>query len=317
VGRRKEPNPPPAWPAARPLFTDPLDVADRYGNPATLCDHWKGCAAFLVCGGPSLKSLPYHRLAERGICSLGINNVAGLVPVKAFTCCDPAMKFHHGIWLDGGVIKLVPKRRLGTSIRVKQDGVFQTSSVLVRDCPAVYGYRHGGCFDHQTFLTSWEASWGVSLGWHEKTGRARILFTFFLGLRLLHYLGVRRIYLLGADFHMTPENSYAFGTARHDGAAASNNNSYRQANLYCQDLKPVLAQAGVEVYNCNPDSGLRAWEHVPFAEALEDCRGAVPSGDFDLDHWYDKQIPDGVNAAEWYANWRSEQQAAQQAKQPA
>lgn len=302
MARDKDDNP--VWPTERPKFTDPLDVCDRHGNPATLCDHWKGCAAFLVCGGPSVRDLPYHRLGERGIASLGINNVAGMVPVKAMTFCDPALKFHHGIFLDPGIIKLVPKKRLRQGIRVKRGGQFHRPPIQVKDCPAVYGYRHGGNLAPETFLTGYEASWGVSLGWHNKTGRARILFTFFLGLRLLHYLGVRRIYLLGADFRMEAADAYAFGS-RHDGAAASNNEKYRLANLCCNELRPVLESAGVEVFNCNPLSGLETWEHVPFGEALEDCRGGVPAEPFDLANWYDKQIPDGVDAAEWLAENKS------------
>jgi hypothetical protein len=290
----------PIWPERRPTYSDPLEVLDRYGNPASCCDLWKNSAAFLVCGGPSVKDVPYHRLAERGIASLGINNVAGMVPVRAMTFCDPAKKFHHGVFLDPGVIKFVPRQKAKMSIRVKENGAFRQTTIKVAECPSVFLYRKGGQFAPETFLTSWEASWGVGKKWAEQTGRSRLLFTFFLGLRLLHYLGVRRIYLLGADFHMEPETAYAFD-ARHAGAARSNNNSYRIANGYCKELRPVFEAAGLEVYNCNAESGLEAWDHVPFGEALEDCRGGVPLEPFDLAHWYDKQIPDGVDAAAWLA----------------
>ena len=58
-------------------FIDPLRVTDRTKQPTTaLRNLLAGGSAFLVCGGPSLSSVEYNRLSERGVFSLGINNVA-------------------------------------------------------------------------------------------------------------------------------------------------------------------------------------------------------------------------------------------------
>ena len=113
-----------------------------------------------------------------------------------------------------------------------------------------------------------------------------------LGFRLLYYLGSRRIFLLGADFEMKcgigATGNYAFGQQRDDDAIKSNNRQFEITNGWLTALEPTFREFGLEVYNCNPVSGLTAFGHVPFADALEDCRGMVPADEFDLAGWYEK-----------------------------
>lgn len=272
---------------------DELLVYDRAKNPVghALRDLWRPNPGFLVCGGPSLKQHDLSALRERGVMSLGVNNVSGLAPVRAFVCSDPPEKFHHGIWLDPAILKLVPSPKLPKRVRAKlTDGSFRHTSYRVMDCPNVWGFARCTEFDPATFLTSLSASWGVSAANSEATGRPKVYFTMLLGLRLLHYLGCRRVYLLGVDFHMTaePGGGYAFSQNRWPGAAAGNNNSYRLVAGMLAECKPYFDRAGFEVYNCNPTSSLRVFPHVPFEAAVEDCRGGVPREPFDLAGWYEK-----------------------------
>lgn len=273
---------------------DPLYVCNHLFEPANLRDAWKHGAGFLVLGGPSLKTVDYMRLAERGVVSMGVNNVAAYAPVTAFTCSDPPVKFHHGIWLDQKLIKFVPVPKLKHGIRVKQsDGRFTGPRlgerlILVKDCPNVYGYSRHCEWRPEQFLTANSATWGNNNKGVIATGREKLLFTMFLGLRLCYYLGLRRCYLLGCDFTMSAEYGYAFGQGRDAGAARSNNNSYRQADKWLHEIRPVLEDAGMQVYNCNPASHCSAFDHVPFEEAIADCKRLIGREPFDLSGWYEK-----------------------------
>jgi hypothetical protein len=279
---------------------DPLIVYDRNLQPTTaLKNIWRGCAAFLCGGGPSIKAMPYEKLAERGVCSLGINNIAGMVPVKAFTQSDPPEKAHPGIYRDPGIIKLLPKPKLSTGkkgrLREKRpDGSFKYLKTKTQDCPNVWGYERDDWYTPETFLTQTGASLGNNDKGVAKTGRTKIICSMFLGLRLLHYLGVRRVYLLGVDFHMdksmadTKVGNYAFDEHRDEDAIRANNDLYTVAAAMLAELKPHFDRAGFGVFNCNKWSYLRAFPYVPFEAALKDCRNGVPEGPLDLQGWYVK-----------------------------
>ncbi len=300
---------------------DPLVCYDRYKQPTSLRDLWKGSAAFLVCGGPSLNDYPKEAFKERGIVSLGINNVAAHVHCKAMVFSDPPNKFHGGVWLDPSIIKFVPlpkieRRNDDHKIRLKPAGKFLTTGLYPEDCPGVVAFERDQSLVPADFLRTTGAQWGVNKKFEEISGRPKILFTFFIGLRLLHYLGVRRIFLVGADFSMTETKGYAFAQGR-EGAVDSNNTTYRMANLICRDLRPVFEAAGLFVFNCYQHSGLQAWDYVPFAEAHRICKGHVPPEPFDVAHWYEKilgqWVPDGVDPAQWLADRRREQEEQERA----
>lgn len=273
---------------------DPLVAYDRHGNITdSLRDIWRGSAGFLVCGGPSLKQIPIERIAERGIVSLGINNVCGYAPVRAATWSDPTEKFHHGISLDPALMKFVPQERLGDAVAVKlPDGKFAWTDMTLADCPNVWGFKRNCDWEPSTFLTRDSASWGNNDAGVVANGRPKIIFTFFIGLRLLHYLGCRRIYLLGVDFTMSANEGggYAFNERRDKGASKCNNDHYKRAAGMLAELKPVLDAGEFEVFNCNQNSALEVFPFCPFEKALEDCRGNVPISPFDLNGWYAKSL---------------------------
>lgn len=282
-------------------FQDPLKITDRSKSPTSvLRGMLAGQSTFLVCGGPSAKSVAYHRLAERGIFSLGVNNVAGMVPVSAFTCSDPPMKFHWGIFADPKIMKFLPVPKLGAGkqrgqLRTKDsDGTFRWMGRCAKDCPNVWGYeRRSWMMPDHTFFTEPYAAWGNQQVGVDRCLQPKTACTMLLGFRLLYYLGSRRIFLLGADFEMKhgigATGNYAFGQERDEDAIKSNNNQFAITNGWLCALEPVFRRFGLEVYNCNPVSGLTAFSHVPFEDALEDCRGPVPSGEFDLSGWYESK----------------------------
>lgn len=273
--------------------TDELKCCDRYKTPIghSLRDLWRPNPAFLVCGGPSLKTLDLSRLKERGIMSLGVNNVAAFAPVRAFVCSDPPEKFSSNIWLDPAIMKLIPVPKLTKRVRAKlPSGEFRMTQFRTMDCPNVWGFQRCTTFDPATFLTAESASWGVSAADAAATGRPKVYWTMLLGVRLLHYLGVRRVYMIGADFTMSTDHGggYAFSQSRWPGAVAGNQNSYRVVTAMFAELKPYFDAAGFEVYQCNPDSALKVFPHVPFEAAVEDCRGLVDKEPYDLSGYYEK-----------------------------
>lgn len=273
---------------------DPLTCYTRYGSgdPATLHDIWRNCSAFMVCGGPSLKTLDLGILQARGVVSLGINNAAGYARTDAVTFSDPTQKFHSGILHDPKVMKFVPTPRLGDLVRYKTPDGFKFTENQLRHMPNVWAYDRDSEMVPANFLTTPSASCGRNRNGVEKLGGPKIIFTFFLGLRILHYFGVRQVFLLGCDFGMDASRgeigNYAFDEIRRPDAIKANENIYQTGAYYLNQLKPVFDAAGFRVYNCNPVSQLKVFPHVPFDEASEVCRNGIPREPFDLTGWYDK-----------------------------
>lgn len=251
-----------------------------------LCGLWAPSAAFLVCGGPSVNKVPFHRLRERGVVSLAVNNVAGHVPVSAWVFGDPQKKFHHGLFLDPKVLTFAPLGKLDKSIRAKlPDGTFRTLDRRVKACPGTFGISRRTVFDASTFLTTRHAHWGRGGKQPEDNRPFMCLCTMLLGIRLLHYLGCPRVYMLGVDFRMTDAEQYAFGQR-----CGARNGRYAKENAMLADLKPFFDAEGFRLFNCNPESGCDVFPKVTFEQAFEDCRGAVPDEPFDLADWYGKRI---------------------------
>jgi hypothetical protein len=241
-------------------------------------------AAFLVCGGPSLSTLDIEQLRGRGICSLAVNNAAGYAPVTAWTFSDPQYKFHHGCFLDPKLITFAPTPKLGKHLRIKHpdypDG-FTFTDMRLADCPNTWGYGRRTLLDTDSFLTTDYAHWG----WGGKQGEDRsfsALNTMFCGLRLVHYMGARTIYLLGVDFKKEPDAFYAWKQEKGGGGA------WKKSARLMERLKPHLEHHGVKVFNCNPTSALEVFAHTPYNEALTACRYPVPEEPFDLSGWYNK-----------------------------
>jgi len=251
------------------LMTDPLQI-ERDGRPIDLAGLWAPNPAFLACSGPSLDGFPLERLRERGVVSMGVNNAAARAPVKAWCFSDPQCKFHHGLYFDPGVMTFGPTPKLRWNVVVKTAEGFRGTKVRVRDCPNTYGFHRMTCFDPETFFTTPFCHWGS--GKHQPKGvePSGCLATMLIGIRLLYYLGTRRIYLLGVD-HVGGRRRWA------------------KEDKCFERLRPAFAERGLEVYNCNPTSGCRSFLHVPFDLAVQDCKGSVPDEPLDVEGWYDKK----------------------------
>lgn len=99
----------------------------------------------------------------------------------------------------------------------------------------------------------------------------------YVAIRLLFYLGIRRLYLLGCDFRMRhDEQNYAFPQRRSAGSVFNNNQSYDALNVRLRHLRPRFEEAGLRVLNCTPRSGLTAFPHLPFEAAVRRATAVIP-----------------------------------------
>lgn len=284
-------------------WIDPLHVLDsRRLRTTSLRDLLKGASVFLAAGGPSANDLPLEQLNRRGVWTCCVNNMAGHARFRpqAFFCSDPPSKFSHSIWLDPAIMKFVPipKMRGGRSKLKKKVGPrqFEPLGRRVCECPNVWGFKRNSWLtpDDQFFLSD-GACWGNHQAGVERTGQAKTVCTFLLGLRLLRYLGAKRIYLIGVDFRMASDYGYAFdqgiGHKRpKDGSAPQyDNKQYGVVNDWLCTMRQngVFGRFGLEIFNCNPTSSLRAFDHVPFEQAIIDVQGVVETAP-DLSQWYEK-----------------------------
>jgi hypothetical protein len=158
----------------------------------------------------------------------------------------------------------------------------------------VWGFeRRSWLSPDDTWFLDPGAAWGNHNRGVDKVGEQKTVCTMLLGLRILQYLGAKRIFLLGVDFYMDPDKdlhgNYSFGEERKQDAVNSNNNQFRVVNDWLVKLRPVFEKFGFETYNCNQNSHMRAFDYCPFDVALEDCRGLVPEEPWDLVGWYSKK----------------------------
>lgn len=286
-------------------FEDQLVITDRTrSKTSALRNLLSGRPSFLVCGGSSARQLDLSKIEQRGVWSLAVNNMAGHFRPSSFICSDPPSKFHHGIWLDPTVMKFIPipkfKGGRANLRRKLDDGTFETlevdgKKITTREAPNTWGFERRSWLSlDESFFIEPSAAWGNHRSGVTRTGLNKTVNTTLLGLRLLYYLGSRRIYLVGVDFLMDPSagltDNYAFGEDREAGAVRSNNNQFAIVNDWLCKLQGngVFDKFGLEIYNCNSNSGLRAFPHVPFDDAVEDTLNGFPDEPWDLNGWYKK-----------------------------
>ncbi len=234
---------------------------------------WFPHPGFLVCGGPSIKNINYNRLSERGVVSLGINNISTKVPVTAWCYGDNPGRFHHGLFLDPKLLTFAPHNTLNHRIRAKlPDGSFRYLNIKIKHGPNTFGFLKRNEFSSKTFFKTKYAHWG-------KPKLATILY----GIRLIKYLGCTKIYLLGVDhFTPDPQNPYAFEPSKKPRMS-----TYDWEKKYFAKIKKQIDSMGVKMYNCNPDSKCDLFEYVSFEDAIKDCKRSVPSEPFTVENYYD------------------------------
>lgn len=228
------------------------------GAAVDLIDSQRG-ACFLVLNGPSTATLNTSLLGLPGIASFGVNNGSHKVRTTYWTCVDDPKRFMSSIWADPKITKFVPMHHFAKPIWDTKSGC---AGSLVREFPAVFGFRRNERFLASQFLTEDTINWGN----HGDLGGGRSCM--LVALRIIHLLGFRRVYLLGCDFHMSDSEKYFFDEKRTKGAIAGNNSSYKIMMGYYEALAPVFNADGFMVFNCNKDSNLKVFPYADYYEAI-------------------------------------------------
>ena len=225
---------------------------------------YKGCSIFMICNGPSFAGLDHSLLNNAGIMTFGINNGAKTFRPNFWTLVDDPVRFLKSIWLDPKITKFVPQSHMPKHIFDNEK--WQPMDITVGECPNVIGYMRNEKFKAERWLTETSCNWGS----HSSEGGGRSVM--LPAIKLCYLLGFRTIYLLGCDMKMTEEYTYHFDEQRSKGAVKGNNSTYdRLKNEYFPSLKPEFDKAGLNVFNCYKDSGLKVFPYMSYEDAIKEA----------------------------------------------
>lgn len=268
---------------------DRLVLHTASGESASLANLYRGRSAFLVCGGPSLRDMDLSHLGRRGILTMAVNNAAAVVRPHLWVSVDDPGNFHDRIWKDPGVLKFVPMGHAAKHLRVKRGERFDPSAYRVAQMPGVFFFRRASRFCAGTFLTEPRVCWGCGEGVEDGLGHTGKRSVMLAAVRLLHYLGVRSLYLVGADFRMVEgAGNYGFDQDRTASSVRGNNATYAALDARFAALRPLLEADGMAVHNCTPGSGLTAFDRMDYGVAVQRA-GAECAGVLDTRGWYDER----------------------------
>ncbi len=243
---------------------------------------FQGASIFLIAGGPSFGKIDKSQLVRPGVLTMGINNSPKTFRPNMWTCVDSPSSMLASIWMDPKIEKIVPishrNKKLFDSIKWKD------VNTLVGDCPNVFYYRRNEVVNTSQYLHEDTVNWGN----HSNIGGGRSVF--LAAIRLLYLFGFKNVYLLGVDFNMNEKSKYHFPQDRADGSIRNNMNTYSSMNKWFTEMNKEFKALGYNVYNCNPDSKLTAFEHVPFDSAIAAATKNFPE--------VDKEKTDGMYTKE-------------------
>lgn len=272
-------------------------------NPAGAVDlrnHFKGKHAFLVCGGPSLKELDLPQLSRPGVVTMGVNNSWSAWTPNLWCGVDPPWKFIDTYWKDPTIMKFFPIERHAEKLHIRMDdGTFKVGAFAANQMPNVWYYRRRDVFHHDSFFEWPSFTWGCDKLSIDSTGWAGCRSVMLPAIRILHYLGFRYVYIIGADFNMKetmpgkPEAvNYAWQQFRQPSSVGSNNRTYEALNDRFAALDAPSARAGITIYNCTPGGNLTAFKRMDFQKAVnraaKECEKPVGTSG-----WYNHKIKNG------------------------
>lgn len=227
--------------------------------------------AFIIAGGPSFKNIDKSKLSMPGVLTIGINNSPASFRPNLWTCVDSPSNFLASIWLDPKIEKIVPISHIDKKLFDSEK--WQDIDTTVGECPNVVYYRRNEVFDHEEYLFEDTINWGN----HSNIGGGRSVF--LAAIRIAFLLGIRNLYLLGVDFRMDKNNHYHFPQDRSNGSINGNMGTYNSMKKWFSQLKELFDQVGYNVYNCNPDSELKAFPFLSFDEAINMATSVIPKAE--------------------------------------
>lgn len=266
-----------------------LRLITARGDTVSLSQFYAGRSAFLVLSGPSLNQLDLEQLNQRGIVSMGVNNSWAVHRPNLWCCVDPPNRFLDAGWKDPGILKFIPSSLMNAKLGVQNpDGTIRESAFRVRQMPGVFGFRRADAFDHRTFLIDDAVHWGCLEGDQDAVSIQGKRSVMLVALRMLHYLGFSRVFLLGCDFTMSDEQKYAFDEGRSANAIKHNNALYASLAKRFDAMREHFKKHNYQVYNCSPGSQLESFERMQFSEAIELARAECGTN-LNSAGWYEKR----------------------------
>jgi len=249
------------------IQTPPL-LFTRDGHSLYLGDIFRGASAFLIAGGPSFKNIDVEKLSSAGFLTFGLNNSAKSFRPNLWTCVDDPTHFIKSVWLDPKIMKFAPMAHADK--KIFDNEAWKEMDMTVGDCPNVLYYRRNEDFKADQYLFEDTVNWGN----HTKLGGGRSVM--LAALRLSFYLGIRKVFLLGVDFDMNENNKYHFEQERTDKSIKNNNDTYDLLKSRFKQLKPIFEENDFQVFNCNPESGLKVFDFISFEDAIKSATKMMP-----------------------------------------
>lgn len=243
-------------------------------------------SAFLILNGPSFAGIDKAPLKKPGVLTMTVNNGIKSFRSNLWSCHDDAHRFVRSVWSDPTIMKFVSINRAREQIF--DSTKWEWTNKTVADCPNVIFYKRSDGFNPDKFLVSPAVQTGAT---DPPRGRSVMM----ASIRILYELGIRKIFLLGCDFKMDEQNKYHFDQDRKPQAIKNNETTYKLLNDRFVQMKNHFKRHGLEIYNCNPQSGLDAFPKVTYEHALRIVSSEF--GDIDTETertegLYDQDKPD-------------------------
>lgn len=246
---------------------------DRQGRTLSGLEQYPDGKAFLIASGPSFSLLDHGPLRQPGILTMGVNNSPATFRPDLWVGVDPPRTFLKSIWLDPKIAKYVRVEHLDHALFDSRH--WMPNDLTPGDCPRVTAFTSSDGFHASRFLNEATVAWGDAVpDGHQ--ARSVLL----AALKILYCLGIREVFLLGVDFHMEPSRPYHFPESVTEAYVAANQRAYAKLARQLQSLVPHFAEYGYRVWNCNPDSRLEAFPHLPLTEAIRRSLKNFPPTDF-------------------------------------
>jgi len=247
---------------------NPPMIFSREGHSMYFEGMFRGRSAFLISGGPSFSSVNKELLDKPGVLTMSINNSVKSFRSNLWISVDDPTHFIKSVWLDSKIMKFVPYSHSEKTIFDNEK--WEETNIKVGGCPNIWFYKRNEKFIAKQFLIEDTFNWGN----HKKYGGGRSVM--LPALRVLFYLGIRKVFLLGVDFKMDKNNKYHFEQDRTKSSVNGNNNTYKKLIDRFNELKPIFDKNGFEVYNCYKDSGLKTFPFMDFEEAIRIATEEMP-----------------------------------------
>ena len=229
---------------------------------------YKKASCFFVSNGPSLKLVDLDLLGQPGLLTWGINNGPKTFRPDIWCCVDPPEKFLESILRDSRMLKFLSTGKEKDPIWDHAN--WKKSGTLTRDCPNVIFYKLNDHFHADRYFTEPDFNFGNN---KEYGGGRSVMLA---SLKLMFVLGIRRVYLIGVDFHMTAEHGYHFEQERWPSSVKGNNSSYGRMFSNFTQLAPFAKLHSFEIFNCTPGSSLTLFPWMPLEEAIKIETGKLP-----------------------------------------